>query len=342
MTHSPATTTATGYVTEREWTPAPTKARPNPHPVVARLGHLDPACTAAHGATIVADGLTFDQVLNEWTCGQCVPVNLLPNAKGAPAPTAAEIAERVAEHQHGTGCGHGHHSAPEGPTAKQEAFLRTLWTRHGIDATTAEAEMVAAGTWTRKGASATIDRLLDTAHPTPAAPAATPSALPAGVEILTRTNRYGGACVLCGGHVADEAGRLAKRAGKWAVAHNDGECSATPAAAPVEAPLADVPAGHYAIPSTGDNDLAFYRVDRPEDGPYAGRVFVKIVIGGHPDQNLGRQQVGRVLARIAEYGPAEAGALYGQEIGRCYRCNRTLTDEESRRLGIGPECRKKG
>jgi len=35
----------------------------------------------------------------------------------------------------------------------------------------------------------------------------------------------------------------------------------------------------------------------------------------------------------------DAGPRFGREIGRCYVCGRTLTDETSRALGIGPVCR---
>lgn len=106
--------------------------------------------------------------------------------------------------------------------------------------------------------------------------------------------------------------------------------------------LPDVPAGHYAIASRGDNDLLFVRVDRPTDGQWAGRTFIKMIVGGKPDAPIrDRAQVRSILERIIEAGPAEAGALYGQEIGRCCRCNRTLTDKVSRELGIGPECRRK-
>lgn len=33
--------------------------------------------------------------------------------------------------------------------------------------------------------------------------------------------------------------------------------------------------------------------------------------------------------------------LYGQTIGKCCRCGKTLTDERSRHYGIGPECEGK-
>jgi hypothetical protein len=102
--------------------------------------------------------------------------------------------------------------------------------------------------------------------------------------------------------------------------------------------LPDVPAGHYAVPSTGNNDLAFYRVDRPTEGRWAGSVFVKIVVGGRPDTGVPRRFVPGILARIVEAGIDEAARLYGQKIGRCYKCNRRLTDKVSRAAGIGPDC----
>jgi len=97
--------------------------------------------------------------------------------------------------------------------------------------------------------------------------------------------------------------------------------------------------GHYAIASfTGNNDLDFYRVDKPTEGKWAGYTFVKRVIGGQPDVNIRKDEKVRVLEAIAD--DPDAGPRYGQEIGKCYRCNRHLTDETSRSLGIGPECRK--
>lgn len=173
--------------------------------------------------------------------------------------------------------------------------------------------------------------------------------VPADVEVIPgRTNRYAGACAACGGHVAENAGLLAKRAGKFTVVHRTGaDCREPEPAVEQSRPattrtaLPDVPEGHYAIKSTGSNDLAFYRVDRPTDGEYAGRVFVKSIVGGHPDRNVRRDAVAGILARIAEAGVEESARRYGQEIGRCCRCNRTLTDDESRAAGIGPECRRR-
>lgn len=148
----------------------------------------------------------------------------------------------------------------------------------------------------------------------------------------------------CGGQhsTAQEARQCEAQQGSTIVAQRpaQGQQSAPPAEATLTASV--VPAGHYAIPSaTGNNDLDFYRVDRPVQGRWKGYVFVKRVIGGKPDAPVPGVNKRTVLARIARAGVEEARARYGQEIGRCALCNRHLTDETSRQLGIGPECRKK-
>lgn len=168
------------------------------------------------------------------------------------------------------------------------------------------------------------------------APAPTPAPAPTS---NCKPNRYAGNCHRCGGHVAAEAGFLCRIDNKWAVEHN-GSCPETPAPALVPA-IADVPAGRYAIESSGDNDLVFYRVDRPTEGPYAGRVFVKMVVGGHEDRNVAWRNIPGILARIADAGVMEATIRYGHELGKCGHCGRHLTDEASRAAGIGPVCAAK-
>lgn len=99
--------------------------------------------------------------------------------------------------------------------------------------------------------------------------------------------------------------------------------------------------GYYAIPSaTGNNDLDFYAVKAGKN-KWSGRVFVDRVIGGRPDRGLRASEGIKALKRIKEFGTDEAGLLYAQQLGRCRACNRHLTDETSRELGIGPECRKR-
>jgi hypothetical protein len=109
---------------------------------------------------------------------------------------------------------------------------------------------------------------------------------------------------------------------------------------PTFAPLPDVPAGYYAIPSrTGNNDYEFYRVDRPTTGEWAGRIYVKTVIGGHPEYNVrGLKNIRGVLEAIVEFGIDKAGILYGQEIEKCRHCNKDLTKYASRILSAGRHC----
>lgn len=100
----------------------------------------------------------------------------------------------------------------------------------------------------------------------------------------------------------------------------------------------DVPAGRYAIDSVdGDNAVSFYRVERPDRGRYAGRIFVTLHTGGG-DQSLNAGHAQSVLDRIAEAGPAEASRRYGIELGHCGVCGRELTNDTSRERGIGPKC----
>lgn len=103
-----------------------------------------------------------------------------------------------------------------------------------------------------------------------------------------------------------------------------------------------VKAGFYAIPTQEGavNDLAFYRVDVPERGKWAGYTFVKMIVGGQDPIRVPKAQATGILARIA--ADPDAGPRYGWEIGKCCRCNRLLTNDRSRTLGIGPECEKKG
>lgn len=104
--------------------------------------------------------------------------------------------------------------------------------------------------------------------------------------------------------------------------------------------LPDVPAGYYAIDGNKGEEDKFYRVDRPTSGKWAGRTFVKVQASGefYPIRN--QDEVARILCEIA-IDSETAQRRYGQKIGRCGVCNRTLTDDESRAMGIGPVCRSK-
>lgn len=97
--------------------------------------------------------------------------------------------------------------------------------------------------------------------------------------------------------------------------------------------------GRYAIPTEDGaiNELAFYKVDRPTEGRWAGYVFVKRLVGPE-EQRLSQKQGAAILAKIGEFGAEKASKLYGKEIGHCGVCGRRLTNDDSRAAGIGPVC----
>lgn len=103
-----------------------------------------------------------------------------------------------------------------------------------------------------------------------------------------------------------------------------------------------VPAGRYAVETEdgATNGLAFYKVDRPTEGRWAGRVFVKLMVSDE-EQRMSFTASKAILNKIAEAGAEVASARYGHEIGQCGVCGRTLTNDESRARGIGPVCIEK-
>lgn len=235
-------------------------------------------------------------------------------------------------------------NATAAPTARQLEFLRDLVADlidarkacgEPLEITDPDALIASIGgnpeAWTRGTVSALIDTVREriaTARSKATAAGAAPA----------RSNRYAGPCIRCGGTVEAGAGALIDEGGRWKVAHV-GPCPEGPEGGPAPVALPDVPAGHYAVPTADGGPLAFYRVDRPASGAYAGRTYVKRVVGGRPDARVPYAQVPAILVAIA--ADADAGPRYGREIGRCCRCNRHLTDEVSRAAGMGPECRKR-
>lgn len=89
----------------------------------------------------------------------------------------------------------------------------------------------------------------------------------------------------------------------------------------------------YALRDEVEGTVKFYRVKR---GWKPGVFFVDVQASDdlYPIRN--REHRDAILYAIAR-DPRAALALYGQEIGSCGRCGRTLTSEY-RELGIGPVC----
>lgn len=101
----------------------------------------------------------------------------------------------------------------------------------------------------------------------------------------------------------------------------------------------DIPEGYYAVDSlTGNNDVDFFCVDKPEKGQWAGHVFVKQIVGG--DQWFpckGRRKY-EVLEAITRVGWNIAGERFAAERKECYKCLSDLTKYASRSLGLGRTC----
>lgn len=112
------------------------------------------------------------------------------------------------------------------------------------------------------------------------------------------------------------------------------------ASAEVQRLLAEhkVPDGGYAVEDE-DGTLHFYAVKVVFKD--TGRRGLREQASDTLHRMYAGQQLG-ALRRIVEVGLKQAGERYAAELGMCYACRRTLTDETSRALGIGPICRGKG
>lgn len=100
-----------------------------------------------------------------------------------------------------------------------------------------------------------------------------------------------------------------------------------------------VPAGRYAVYNDDQsaNDIAFYQVDRPTEGRWAGYVFVNRYSSDELIR-ISREQQVAIMDKIVKMGAAESSALYGRNDVRCGICHRKLTKKASRDRGIGPDC----
>lgn len=108
---------------------------------------------------------------------------------------------------------------------------------------------------------------------------------------------------------------------------------------PKKATKSKVSDGRYALEDI-EGIVHFYRVRTPDEGKWAGYTFVDIQASDdfHPIKDRTRRN--SIMDEIAK-DPKAAMLRYGQELGSCGHCGRTLTDETSRELGIGPVCRNK-
>lgn len=102
--------------------------------------------------------------------------------------------------------------------------------------------------------------------------------------------------------------------------------------------MPDVPAGRYAVENE-HNVLRFYTLDRPTEGKWAGYVFLSVWASDERHPIKSKEARVTILNKILEVGVQACAERFGREIGACAICGRTLTDETSRAIGIGPICR---
>lgn len=113
--------------------------------------------------------------------------------------------------------------------------------------------------------------------------------------------------------------------------------------------LDDVPDGYYAVDLGDGTPLKFLRLSSPKTGRYARARKVQTIHGPSMENAWVKWPSGRVsvyshkvedLILAVMTNHTGAARKYAKEIDRCCRCNTRLTDERSRRFGIGPECEK--
>jgi hypothetical protein len=102
----------------------------------------------------------------------------------------------------------------------------------------------------------------------------------------------------------------------------------------ISSALPEVPEGHYAV--VIDGTTKFYTIKVSSKGFISGYVWAS-----DEQHRLEFPVLRAILNKIVEMGLKESTILFGQKIGTCGRCGRTLTDATSRAAGIGPVCATK-
>lgn len=213
-------------------------------------------------------------------------------------------------------------------TPKQQSFVRSLLTERqsvlGIDDIDAYIREKGIDRLTGASASKVIEQLLTIAKPVNPEHAH----LPQGHVIV---NKRDGVCTKCNGEVLKFDGFAVAVNGGWKTFHKADECLPEPAT------LETIEFGYYALPSaTGNNDLDFFFVSKSRE--------IRRVLGGHAPLRISTTEVKQVVKRLTaltEEQVRDAHILYGQEIGSCGLCGRSLTDETSRARGLGSDCASK-
>lgn len=206
------------------------------------------------------------------------------------------------------------------PSEKQEAYIRSLLERSGVDVEAAIEGYKAAGVWTKRAASDLIDALKS---------AQTSGSTPASSSV--KANRYGGRCTKCGSWVDEGAGQINKNdAGKWLVSHLDGEC--------VENEVHPEAKRNVSLEGMHRLDGEIYKVQVAVHG--SGNEYAKLlVLQGDGDKGKFEYAPGAIRKLSPQTKMTlEEAKEFGRLYGVCCQCGATLTDENSIAEGIGPVC----
>ena len=182
----------------------------------------------------------------------------------------------------------------------------------------------------------------------------------AGIVGMTRIieNKFAKPCELCGHDVAYMSGLAVFSQSGWSTWHHVGKCiePAKPSsilAKRVEKFIAEACADldgdvYFALPShTGNNDLDFYGfvLSRRKTGAI---YTLKRILGGAYSEDVSAnapvmsmteaQRVMDAIGAMTSEQWDEAMMLFATSLGKCFKCNRILTDDESRKRGMGAIC----
>ena len=97
-----------------------------------------------------------------------------------------------------------------------------------------------------------------------------------------------------------------------------------------------IPDGYYAIDGTGQNSVDFFCVSRGPKG-----VKVDRYVGGTGAMAMPSLASQVSAAKSIAVDPKASATRFACELGFCFSCCRPLTNDESRKEGIGPDCREK-
>lgn len=103
----------------------------------------------------------------------------------------------------------------------------------------------------------------------------------------------------------------------------------------------EVPAGRYAV--ADEDDVNFYQVNAPKTGKWSGYIFLARLYGAPGDyrkEPIRAPAIKRAILALLASDPEKYMKEYGRRESHCGACSSPLTDPTSRRLGMGPDCRR--